>query len=120
MEHHSILSHQVVHDAFAVWKRAVCRPLIAAFYSLPQVALFPLVFIVVGLNETSNIIMISLGPFFTVLINTMAAVLHIDSIYRDVARSFGASTVRFYTRVLLPASIPGIMAGVRLAVGLGC
>ena len=58
------------------WTRSVVQPLVAAFYPLPRIALFPIILILAGLNETSNVIMIALGPFFTMIITTMAAVLN--------------------------------------------
>jgi NitT/TauT family transport system permease protein len=55
--------------------RAILQPLVSLIYPLPRVALFPLVLLVVGLNETSNVLMVAPGPFFTMLIGTMAAVI---------------------------------------------
>jgi len=68
--------------------RAIIQPLVSLIYPLPRVALFPLVFLVVGLNETSNVLMVALGPFFTMLIGTMAAVINVEPIFLGVARSF--------------------------------
>ena len=58
--------------------RAVVNPLISVTYGLPRVALFPLVLLIVGLNEASNVIMVALGPFFTMLIGSAAAVQNVD------------------------------------------
>src|SRR5579872_4189477 len=49
------------------WCRAVLQPIIAILYPLPRIALFPLLLIIVGLNETSNVLMVALGPFFTMV-----------------------------------------------------
>ena len=66
----------------------ILNPIVAILYPIPRIALFPLVLILVGLNETSNLIMIAIGPFFTMLITAMAAVINVEPIYRDVARNF--------------------------------
>lgn len=100
------------------WVRAVANPLVALFYPIPRIALFPLVLILVGINETSNVIMIALGPFFTMLISAMYAVLNIDQIYRDVARNFQTGTFHLYVMVTFPASLPALMSGLRISVGL--
>jgi NitT/TauT family transport system permease protein len=100
------------------WTRSVVQPLVAAFYPLPRIALFPIILILVGLNETSNVIMIALGPFFTMIITTMAAVLNVEPIYKDVAHSFGARPRHLYFDVMFPAALPMIMGGVKLSVGL--
>lgn len=99
--------------------RAIVNPLISATYALPRIALFPLVLLVVGLNETSNVVMIALGPFFVMTISAMAAVLNVDPAYLRVARSFNVSTAVMYTRVVLPAAMPIILSGLKLALGLG-
>ncbi len=85
------------------WTRSSLQPLVAAFYPLPRIALFPIILILVGLNETSNIILISLGPFFTMIISTMAAVLNVEPIYKEVAQSFGARP----REVLFRRHVPG-------------
>ena len=99
--------------------RAIINPLISATYALPRIALFPLVLLIVGLNETSNIIMIALGPFFVMTISAMAAVLNVDRIYLRVAKSFKVSTRDMYTQVVLPAAMPIILSGFKLSLGLG-
>jgi NitT/TauT family transport system permease protein len=88
------------------------------FYNVPRIALFPLVLILVGLNEFSNELMIALGPFFTMLITTMGAVMNVEPAYRDVARNFNTGTRHLYTLVVLPAITPTLMDGLRLSLGL--
>jgi ABC-type nitrate/sulfonate/bicarbonate transport system permease component len=100
------------------WPRAAISPLVALFYNVPRIALFPLVLILVGLNELSNMIMIALGPFFTMLITTMGAIMNVESVYRDVARNFNTGTKHLYTLVMLPAISPVLVDGMRLSVGL--
>jgi NitT/TauT family transport system permease protein len=99
--------------------RAIINPLVSATYALPRIALFPLVLLIVGLNEQSNIIMIALGPFFTMVISATAAVMNVDRIYLRVARSFKVSTADLYTQVVLPAAMPIILSGFKLSLGLG-
>lgn len=100
------------------WPRAVLQPLVAAVYPLPRIALFPIILILIGLNETSNILMVALGPFFTMIITTVAGVQNIEPIYRQVAQSFGARRRDLYRLVVFPGALPVIMGGVRLSVGL--
>lgn len=101
------------------WVRVALNPIVAVFYNIPRIALFPLVLIIVGLNESSNVIMISLGPFFTMLITAMGAVQNLEQIYRDVARNFNAGPRHLYFMVTLPAITPTLMDGLRISVGLG-
>jgi NitT/TauT family transport system permease protein len=101
------------------WVGLVLGPIVGALYNVPRIALFPLVLILVGLNESSNILMIALGPFFTMLITSMGAVMNVDQIYRDVAKNFGARRRDLYFMVTLPAIAPALMGGLRISVGLG-
>jgi NitT/TauT family transport system permease protein len=98
--------------------RMVVQPIITALYPLPRIALFPLFLILMGLNENANVLMIALGPFFTMVISTMAGVMSIDPIYRDVAQSYDTRPRDLYFRVMLPAALPVIMSGVHISVGL--
>lgn len=99
--------------------RAVVNPLVSLIYPLPRIALFPLVLITLGLNETSNVIMIAMGPFFSMLISTMAGVLNVERIYLRVARSFKTGTWDLYWKVVFPAALPIIFSGLRVSLGLG-
>lgn len=99
--------------------RAVVNPLVALTYPLPRIALFPLVLLIFGLNETSYRIMVALAPFFAMLISTDAGVRDIPPIYLRVGQSFNTSNVDQYRLVVLPAALPTIYGGFRLAVGMG-
>jgi len=99
--------------------RAIINPLVSATYGLPRVALFPLVLLIVGLNETSNVIMVALGPFFTILIATAAAVQNVEPMSLKVARSFKVSTRDLYLKVVMPAAMPIILSAFRVPLGLG-
>jgi ABC-type nitrate/sulfonate/bicarbonate transport system permease component len=99
--------------------RAAITPLVWLINPLPRVALFPLVLITVGLNETSNILMIAMGPFFSMLISTMAGVLNVEPIYLRVARSFNVRTFDLYFKVVFPAALPIIFSGLQVSLALG-
>ncbi len=101
------------------WVGVVCRPIVAVFYNVPRIALFPLVLIIVGLNESSNILMIALGPFFTMLITALGAVTNVEQIYRDVAKNFNARPRPLSGMVTRPAIAPTQLDGLRISVGLG-
>jgi NitT/TauT family transport system permease protein len=97
--------------------RAWLMPLVSSTFPIPKLAIMPLILIVFGLGESSKIFTIGIGVFYLVLINSMTGVLNIDSIYLDVARSFGASRKDFYLTVAIPGSLPMIFAGLKLGMG---
>jgi ABC-type nitrate/sulfonate/bicarbonate transport system permease component len=99
--------------------RAAIDPLIAATYPIPKSAVLPLILLIFGLGEMSKIVMVAIGVFFPVAINTIAGVLEIDRIYHDVSKNFGASRWQVFRTVALPGAMPLIMTGVKLGIGMG-
>jgi NitT/TauT family transport system permease protein len=97
--------------------RLLLDPLVAAMYPMPKLAIFPLLMIIFGIGEFSKIMAIAIGCFFLVLINAMAGVRNINRVYFEVAKNYGASKGQLFTRVILPASLPMIFTGIRLALG---
>jgi len=97
--------------------RLLLDPIVSATYPIPKLAIFPLLMVIFGIGEFSKIIAIALGCFFLALINSMAGVRNINKVYFDVAKNYGASRKQVFTKVMLPASLPMIFAGIRLALG---
>lgn len=96
---------------------ALIRPLAAAIYPIPKIALLPLIIVALGLNEISKIATIAVSVFFLMVLNVAASVAQVDSKHFEVARSFGASRRDLFWTVALPGSLPGIMAGLQLGMG---
>ncbi len=99
--------------------RAAIDPLVAATYPVPKSAILPLILLIFGLGEASKIVMVALGMFYPVIINTMSGVRQIPSIYLDVGKNFGAGRWQTLRTIALPGALPSIMAGVKLGVGMG-
>ncbi|HMM43222.1 MAG TPA: 1,4-dihydroxy-2-naphthoate octaprenyltransferase [Thermomicrobiales bacterium] len=97
--------------------RAIVSPIAAAFFAVPKIAILPLVIIIFGIGETSKVAMVAVSVLFLVVLATMSAVLEIEDGYFDVARNAGASTWQQVRTVALPAALPGIFSGLRLALG---
>jgi NitT/TauT family transport system permease protein len=98
--------------------RRVCQPLIASFYPLPKIALLPLILLIFGLGEMSKYVIVAIGVFFLMTINSMAGVINVPQIYFDVARNLKASRWKVYFTVALPGALPGIFTGLRLCAGV--
>lgn len=92
-------------------------PWLNFFNALPRLALLPLIVLWIGLGIESKIAVVFLGAFFIVLISTVQGVRVVDRRLLDVAASFGASDRRRFTSVVLPATVPFIVAGMRLGIG---
>lgn len=99
--------------------RAAIEPLIAATYPIPKSAILPLILLVFGLGEASKIVMVAIGVFYPICINSVAGVLEINKIYLDVGKNFRASRWQTFRTIALPGALPFIMSGVKLGVGMG-
>ena len=99
-----------VHDYF--------NPLVQIFRPIPPIAFIPLAILWFGLGNPPAFFLISLGAFFPVLVNTIAGVRNVDQIYLRAARNLGAGEWTLFWRVMIPAAMPYILAGVRIGIGV--
>jgi len=99
--------------------RASIDPLIAATYPIPKSSILPLILLIFGLGEMSKVVMVAIGVFYPIAINSTAGVLQINKIYLDVGKSFKAGRWETFRTIALPGALPFIMTGVKLGAGLG-
>jgi ABC-type nitrate/sulfonate/bicarbonate transport system permease component len=95
------------------------EPLIEFLRPLPKPALLPPLMLFLGLGDSMKITVISLGVFFPVLINTVQGVRGTDPVLRDVGRTFGHTSSAALRKIVFPAALPLILAGMRVSLGLG-
>lgn len=98
--------------------RAQLDPLVAAAHPIPKIAVLPLILVIFGIGEFSKVVLAAVGAFFPMAISTMAGVRQISPIHFEVARSYGATRLRLFTRVVLPGSLPLALTGARLSVNV--
>ncbi len=92
---------------------------LSAIYVLPKIAIFPIVMLMFAdpFGEGPKITVVALSVFFLMAINTMAGVRDIDPVFLMAGRNYGARGLSLYRHVIIPASMPVIFAGLRLALG---
>ena len=90
---------------------------VTAGYAMPLVALVPLLILWLGLGFAVKVAVVFLMSIFPVCINTWAGVNAVPVSLIEVGKSFVASDATILRRIILPATLPYIMAGIRLAVG---
>lgn len=94
--------------------RHFVSPVIMALMPIPTLALLPIILILFGIGETSKIVTIAGSVFFPVVINTVAGVVSIDSVYLDVAKNYGASRKDFFLKIALPGALPVMIEGIQM------
>src|SRR4029079_7404190 len=95
------------------------EPLLAALNATPQVGFLPLLVIWVGTGVGTRVLIIFLLAVLPLAINAHAAVRTTDPRLIKVAASFSAGDWRLFRTIILPSTIPFLLAGLRLAVGRG-
>ena len=99
--------------------RAIIEPPIQAIRPVPKLALLPLFLIWFGIGNLSKIILIAAPVFPIIVISAMQAVRSVSQKKIQAAQALGASTLTVFRRVVLPASLPGIFTGIRVALSIG-
>jgi sulfonate transport system permease protein len=100
-----------------LWRRLL-DPTFQALRSIPSIAWVPLFVLWLGIAEASKVTLIAVGAFFPVYLNTMAGIQQVDRKLVEVAQIHGYSGVALVRRVLLPATLPAYVTGLRGGLGL--
>jgi NitT/TauT family transport system permease protein len=102
-------SSKLIGDAF--------EPILLVLYAIPKVILFPLFVLILGVGMTPKIIFGITVGIFVVIFNTSAAVRQIDPNYVRLAHSLGYGRLTTFFKVIVPATAPTILTGLRLGFG---
>lgn len=100
------------------WVRAVLDPYIEFFRFIPPIAFITLFMIWFGLGELSKVALIVYTAFFTTFLATLAGALSVEQDRIRAAQCLGATAAQVFFRVVVPGTVPHIVTGVRLSLGL--
>jgi NitT/TauT family transport system permease protein len=104
------------------WFRLVSYALdyvVSLAYSAPRIALVPVLIVWFGIGARSEIVTIFTMAVFPMIINTATGVRTVDRNLVELARSFNARPLHMFRTIILPATVPHMISGVRLAIGVG-
>lgn len=93
------------------------EPFVTIFYNTPRVALIPILMLWLGIGLWMKITVVIIATVFPVIINTMIGIRDISGQLTEPARSFGASERQLLVKVVIPASLPFMIAGLKLGLG---
>ncbi|WP_084525613.1 ABC transporter permease [Nocardia vaccinii] len=100
------------------WYRPVAEflgPILELFRNTAALALLPVFVLILGIGETSKVALVLYAGFFPILLNTITGVRTADPLLVKSATSLGFSSVRLFQKVILPAALPSIFTGLRMA-----
>ncbi|MBV8138007.1 MAG: aliphatic sulfonate ABC transporter permease SsuC [Deltaproteobacteria bacterium] len=86
--------------------------------NIPHLALLPLVILWFGIDESAKIVLVGLGVFFPIYINTFHGIRNTDPHLLEMARVYGLKGFGLFREVIFPGALPSIMVGVRYALGI--
>jgi len=101
------------------WKaaEAIFDPWLNATYSIPIVVLIPMLYFAVGADFFAEVFVTFLLTVFTIIVNTQNGVKYVSNALAEVGKSFGASESQYIAKIILPASLPDIVSGMRIGMG---
>ena len=111
------LAGLIVGLSMGIWSiaRSVGIPVVSALFPVPKIALLPLLILWFGIGEPSKVAVIVLGVFFPTVIATFSAVDNVPRNLIRMAQSFNVPYFSIVLKIVLPGSLPGILAGFRIS-----
>lgn len=97
--------------------RALIEPYVQFFRMIPPLAVIPLAIVTMGIDEAPKVFVIFLASFLSCVVATYQGVISVDRTLINAARVLGAKDTALFLRVVIPASIPFILVGVRIGLG---
>jgi len=94
----------------------VVNPLLVACYAIPKILVLPWILLAFGLGPTPAVVYGTLQGFFPICVLVIGGVRDTDRMPLLVARSMGATSWQLYRKVILPAVLPAVLAGMRLGI----
>ncbi len=94
-------------------------PVFEIIRPIPPIAWIPLIILWCGIGETSKVIVVFIGAFVPIVLNTFAGIHQVDPMLLKAAKSVGANDAATMLEVVLPASLPSIVAGMKTALSTG-
>lgn len=98
--------------------RAAIEPVVEAFRPVAPMAMLPIAIMWFGTGTPASVSIVGYAALFPLLLNTVHGVSQVDRKLLQAARTMGVSRLRILARVVLPAALPGILLGGRLALGV--
>lgn len=97
------------------WVEDTLGFLVTALQSIPSIVWFPLAIIWFGLNDMAILFIVTIGATWTMTTSATSGFKNVPQLYQRVAKTFGSTGFHFIRTVILPASVPQLLSGLRIA-----
>jgi NitT/TauT family transport system permease protein len=102
--------------AFSPIARRMIMPYVVVTQVLPMVAIAPIIYIILGFDNTSRVVLVTLITFFPIVIGTVTGLLDVDLNLIYLMKTLGASNLKIFLKVRLPNSLPHMFDGLRIGI----
>ena len=99
------------------WAEKILNTPIQMIRNVPHLAMLPLILIWFGIGEVAKIVLISLGTFFPVYLNTFHGIRYVDESLIEMGKTYGLTRPALFKDIIFPGSLPSIMIGIRQSLG---
>lgn len=104
---------------YFIWRYKIVEDtlgfIVTALQSIPSIVWFPLAIIWFGLNDFSILFIVTIGATWTMTTNATSGFKNVPELYQRVAKVYGSGGFHFIRSVILPASVPQLISGLRVA-----
>lgn len=101
------------------WINSIFDPIVELIRPIPPIALTPFFILWFGLGDLGQLLLVALGCFMVIVVTTIVSVKNIEPVYIRAARSLGANDLDLYRTIIIPAILPSLVSGIRVASATG-
>lgn len=106
----------VINGQIAIAEKILNTP-IQMIRNVPHLALLPLILIWFGIGETAKVVLIGLGTFFPIYLNTFHGIRYVDSSLIEMGKTYGLNKFELFKDIIFPGAMSSIMIGIRQSLG---
>jgi NitT/TauT family transport system permease protein len=93
------------------------EPILLVLFSIPKVIIYPIIFLLLGIEMMPKVVFGAIVSVFSVIFNTAAGLRQVEASYIRLARAVGCTPLETFFKVILPAAAPTILSGLKLGFG---
>ena len=98
--------------------RSILTLTLNSIRQIPMLAWIPMIILWCGIGDLSKVVIIVLGAFFPIMVNTLSGISSTPEGYIEVARLYRLSNCKIFTKVYLPSALPQIFVGLKIGLGI--
>ncbi|MFO1419061.1 MAG: ABC transporter permease subunit [Methylotetracoccus sp.] len=107
-----------IANGWSPWAERLLDTPLQMLRNIPHLALVPLLILWCGIGEETKVVLVALGVFFPVYVNTLLGFRNVDPAMVEMGRAYGLSRITLFRDVFFPGALPSILVGIRYGLGI--